>query len=171
MRGTVPKPRHLMRSSSNPTCRSWRDMLRRCCDARCKDYVRYGARGITVCQRWHGSFEAFVEDMGPRPGRGYSIDRIDNDGGYWCGKCDECVSLRRPVNCRWATRTEQVRNRRKTAYLTVRGVRKSIPEWAELVGIDCTTLYQRLYLGWEPEKIVTQPVAESHSRSCPGASQ
>lgn len=84
-----------------PTYRSWRAMLARCSDSKHRQFKDYGGRGIQVCEAWRGSFETFFADMGERPD-GRTLDRINNDDNY------------EPGNCRWATRTEQNRNKRST---------------------------------------------------------
>ncbi len=129
----------------------WCKMLARCLNPNTADYERYGERGIGVCDRWQTSFAAFLSDMGPRPSLSHSIDRKDNDGNY------------EPGNCRWATRTEQNRNKRTNRLLTFNGQTKCIAEWAEEVGIHHDTLRARLNLGWSVERALTTSTASTEA--------
>ena len=129
---------------------TWRNMLARCYDTRCKAYPDYGGRGIAVCARWH-DIALFVKDVHPRP-EDTSLDRIDNDGDY-------TVS-----NCRWATRTMQARNKRNNRVLTYKGVTKLFIEWIDELDMSPSTLWRRLDKGWPVEKAFETPVNKNLRR-------
>jgi hypothetical protein len=114
-----------------PEYRTWCDMKSRCSNPKAQQYKWYGGRGITVCERWRKSFEAFYEDMGPRPSPKHTLDRRDNEGPY------------SPENCKWSTWKEQGRNKRNTKYITINGETRCASEWAEVLGLPPETVYYR----------------------------
>jgi len=94
-----------------------------------------------MCDEWRASYEAFLRDMGPRPA-GHTIERRDNDVGYT------------PENCRWATRREQVRNRRNSRHVMHDGKKVLLVELAESIGGSYDTIRQRLDRGWSVEAAI-----------------
>lgn len=121
----------------------WQNMRFRCRKPSAKGYENYGGRGIRVCERWDQSFEAFVEDMGPRP-EGTTLDRIDVDGDYT------------PENCRWATHAEQHENRRDNVVITWEGRTMIATRWAEELGLAKESMRWRLK-NWPLERVMTEP--------------
>jgi hypothetical protein len=125
---------------------AWYGIKDRCYRVSSAAYVNYGARGITVCDRWRDSFENFIADMGEKPSKLHSLDRIDNSRGY------------SPDNCRWATRSEQNRNTRQNRLLNVNGEVKCLTDWAEEYGLTERIVRQRIdRLGWSVEKALNTP--------------
>src|SRR5438876_6091545 len=98
-------------------------MKQRCLNPKHKGYFNYGGRGITICQRWLDSFSAFLEDMGPRTSPMHSIQRKENDKGYF------------PGNCCWATRKEQMANTRQHLRLEAFGRVQTAREWEKELGL------------------------------------
>jgi hypothetical protein len=123
----------------------WKAMKKRCSNPNNSDFPIYGGQGIRVCPRWRESFENFFHDMGKVP-PGCTLDRIDNDGDY-------C-----PENCKWASKTEQSRNRRNSRFFKYKGETRCIADWANVAGINRSTLYGRLNKGWPIDRALSQGV-------------
>ncbi len=130
---------------ADPLRNIWRCMVARCHRPNHPDFPSYGDRGITVCDRWRTSFEAFRADVGERP-LGHTLDRIDNDRGY------------EPANVRWATRQEQAINRRDTVLHAWRGRRVTLVQIGRECGIHHSTVLKRLGAGMSMEEATTKPV-------------
>ena len=117
---------------------TWQKMLGRCRNRNNPKFKDYGGRGITVCDRWL-QFEAFLSDMGLRP-TGATLDRIDVNGNY------------EPDNCRWATKIEQARNKRKHRFVELGGRHMPLSEACEIAGINYRSALYRVNRGlaWQP---------------------
>lgn len=124
---------------------TWQHLRARCFDEKDDKYRIYGARGITVCERW-SEFENFLADMGPKPTPRHTIERKDVNGNY------------EPDNCRWATRAEQARNLRRTVYVEHNGERRLLIDVADGLGLNRQMVYGRLKNGWSLEDALTIPV-------------
>ena len=127
----------------------WRKMKSRCATKIGRTFKDYGGRGITVCQEWLDSFEAFRDwalENGYRDD--LTIDRKNNDGDY-------C-----PENCRWITNQEQQNNRRDNHLLEYKGETHTITEWARKQGISENALVHRIQRGWDIERALLTPTAK-----------
>ena len=137
---------HTIRGHYSPEYISWQSMISRCTLPHRKAYSSYGGRGITVCERWHKSFQDFLSDMGLKPSRKHTLDRYPNKNGNY-----------EPGNVRWATAIEQGRNRRNNCMLTHNGETLCIPEWAERVGIPARVIHSRIFHRWTASDALTLP--------------
>lgn len=123
--------------------RIWRSMISRCYFPSATGYAKYGAAGITVCDRWRHSFENFITDMG-RPGPGQSIDRFPDRAGNY-----------EPGNVRWASAKEQGNNTARNVYVTYQGQEMTLKQLSELTGVKYDLLHDRFkYKGMSAEDAV-----------------
>jgi predicted DNA-binding protein (UPF0251 family) len=149
MRLKRPNEQHGMHKS--PEYAIWASMKDRCENFNNQSYTEYGGRGITVCQRWSESFIAFIGDVGKRPNKNLSLDRIDNEGNY------------EPNNCRWATSKTQMQNTRRNRFVPTDGKSLVLAETARKVGIHKGTLRSRL----ENERLSTEEALNLPVRKVP----
>ena len=129
----------------------WCGMKQRCYNPNSTVYHHYGGRGISVCPTWRNNFAAFRDwSMSNGYTKNKSIDRIDPNGNY-------C-----PENCRWASRSQQQRNKRNSQTAIYKGRETSLADIAEKTGISLRTLRSRIQiLGWSVEKAVSTQVRSS----------
>lgn len=133
---------HTVGGKVSSTYGTWHAMIQRCTNPKNSRFHAYGGRGINVCDRWKNSFENFLNDMGERP-KGLSLDRIDNDRGYF------------PENTRWATSKQQVFSQRSTKRITFNGTTLTQSDWARRLGGATNLIYRRLKDGWSLERALT----------------
>lgn len=122
--------KHGMRKSRPYTI--WSSIISRCNNKNVSGYQKYGAKGISVCDKWL-TFKGFWEDMKEGYSDDLSIDRKDNSKGY------------SKENCKWSTNYEQSRNKTNNIVITYNGKSMCLKDWAKLLGIKYTTLWMRIY--------------------------
>jgi hypothetical protein len=143
---------HTRNGQESKLYKAWCHLKSRCLNPNDAKFPDYGGRGIVVCDRWlHGDgvktgFECFAADMSPHPGKGWSIDRKDNDGPY------------STENCRWATAAEQGRNTRRNRFYVIRGEKRCLIDWARRYSLPYKTLHRRVASGWPIERALETKV-------------
>lgn len=135
---------HTVNKKCSLTYNSWLAMRARCRDPNNNRYHRYGGRGIMICTAWD-NFETFLADMGERPSKQHSIDRINNDGNY------------EPGNCRWSTVEEQAHNKTYGIHVTHEGKTLSLLDWEKELGWPRETIRQRIKNGMTPLEAISTP--------------
>lgn len=142
-----PNPRRtthgmLVGGKCPPEYDAWRQMKARCFNKKHSQFENYGGRGITVCKQWM-RFQNFISDMGPRPSKHHSLDRIKNNLGY------------SPNNCRWTIDFVQNNNTRRNRVFRHDGLSLSVSQWARRLRIPVQTLFKRITLGRSVVRILS----------------
>jgi hypothetical protein len=135
-----------------PVYAVWNGMMYRCFNPKAPSFPHYGGRGITVAQELQ-TLQGFLDVMGLPPGPGYQIDRIDNNGNY------------EPGNLRWATATENERNKRNNRLVTHNGRTQCLSAWAQEIGVSIQVLWTRLdKYKWTVQEALETPLGEGGRR-------
>ena len=114
--------------TNTPEYRSWAAMITRCTNPNAPQFKNYGGRGIFVCEDWLNSFECFFNDMGLKPSKKHSIDRIDNNFGY------------NKANCKWSNAVEQCSNKTNNRKYLYKNETLTVTEISRRTGINRTTI-------------------------------
>lgn len=148
------------RNSETPEFKTWSRMKFRCSNPKAKGYENYGGRGIMVCDRWlHGedgvsAFSCFLMDVGSKTSPRHMIEREDVNGNY------------EPSNVKWALSQEQNRNRRDNRVIEHGGLRKTMAEWCEILGLKYSLIHDRIVrYGWSSERAFRTPPRSSRARA------
>lgn len=138
--------------------RSWYSAKQRCYNLNDPEFHNVGGRGIRMCFWYRISFLNFFFDLGPCDS-GLTIDRVDVNGHYSCGLCDECIANGWPANCRWATIEVQQNNRRNNFWIEYGGERKTAAQWGRVSGVPGNLIILRIKrMNWPAHAAIFSPV-------------
>lgn len=141
------------------TYTSWIATKERCFNKNHSGYKRYGGIGTKVCDGYKNDYLLFKNDIGGCPHGRYSVDRINSNGHYSCGKCDECIKNGWEFNIRWATDIVQANNRKSNRYVIVKGVSMTYAQAEKMLGFLAGTISHRIKIHkWSIEKTLNTPI-------------
>lgn len=123
----------------------WVGIKKRCYNENSKSYKWYGGKGVRVCKSWLEGFQNFYNDMIDGYSDTLTLERENPNGDY------------EKSNCKWATYTEQARNKTNSVYYEVNGERKTLAEWSEITGVNSSTISNRIKVGWPSDRIFDKP--------------
>lgn len=132
----------------HPLYSTWCNMKARCYNVNHPQYKDYGGRGIFVCDQWKHDFSRFLLDVGEKPDENFTLDRINNEKGYF------------PSNVRWADRNQQRRNSRAIREVTIGNETKVITDWCDIFAINLASVHRRLKKGEDIVSALTRPKAK-----------
>jgi len=151
--------------SRTPVYCRWTDMLTRVNNPNTKSAKDYIDRGITACNGLR-RFENFYALLGDPPPK-HEIDRMDNEGNYSCGSCEECLSKNWPMNVHWVPKKVNLRNKRNNVYLTHNNETRCVGEWAEILNLSPLLIAKRKRAGWPDDECLgfkERPSADRYRR-------
>lgn len=128
----------------------WNAILNRCTNPNDSAYKNYGGRGIKVCDRWRESYQNFLADLGPKPSKKHSIDRINNDGHY------------EPGNVKWATRIQQQNNTRTNKLITYKGKTQSLSMWCRELRLNYKRTWKRTFRNCSIDDVFKRKAFPNH---------
>lgn len=141
---------HRLGVTKEPEYIVWKNMIQRCGNENSNQFKNYGGRGVTVCDAWINDYLQFKKDMGDRPAKGYSLERVDNDKGY------------SKENCVWILNIYQSENKRNNHKYFYGGETLSIGKLAKKYNLKDSTLRSRLLdLGWSIEQAIETPIGDT----------
>lgn len=140
--------------TTHPVYKTWSQLKQRCNNPNNAKYPRYGGRGIKLCEEWV-SFEKFLLDMGERPQGDYSIERRDNNKGYY------------KENCYWATRVVQMNNTERNHFISYEGENKTVAEWSRILNMPYYFILHNIRKGVSlPDIVIENIIKNEKNNNC-----
>jgi hypothetical protein len=141
-------------NNKSPEYTAWLAMKSRCYNHKNDRYNNYGGRGIKVCEKWLESFENFLADVGFKPTKEHSLDRINVNKDY----CKE--------NCKWSTRHEQANNKTTNIKITYNNKTQTLLQWCDELNLHYDTMRSRIFrYNWDVEIAFTKPIGNNKINS------